>query len=287
MKKYILPLVAICFLTISAFAQEEEKKKDRPVAEPFFGGVLIDAQTTYIQPEKTLNFVIQHKFGEVGNGFEDIFGIYHSANVRLGLDYVVYKNLQVGWGLTRTDMTHDFNVKYTILEQTRKNTIPVAVGIYGNMGISQKDESSFGTEYQFTDRMSYFGQLIIGRKFHDRVSLQAGVSFSHFNQVDTSKHSYDRIGLHFNGRIKVTPLGSFIFNYDQPLRLLQLSSREDDNMSPNLTFGWEIATVTHSFQIYMGYSKEILPQYYMIHNQNEFDFNMFHIGFTINRFWNF
>ncbi len=286
MKRIILPLLLSLFV-ITAFAQEEqEKKKDRPVAEPFFGGYLIDAQTTVIQSPKTLEFIIQHKFGTFENGAEDIWGIYNSANVRLGLDYVVYKNLQIGWGLTRTDMTHDFNVKYTILEQTRKNTVPVALGFYGNMGLSQKDKEAYGAEYVFSDRMSYFGQLIVGRKFHDRFSLQGGVSFTHFNHADTSVYSFDRIGLHLNGRIKVTGTGSFVFNYDQPLKALQLTVRENDDINPNITFGWEIATATHAFQIYMGYSKKILPQYYMMRETKEFEFEQFNIGFTITRMWN-
>lgn len=287
MKRFILPLLAICLLSVATIAQEEEeKKKDRPVAESFFGGYLLDAQTTVIQDVKTIEFVIQHKFGTIENGAEDVWGLYNSANVRLGLNYVVYENLQIGWGLTRTDMTHDFNVKYTILEQTRKNTVPVALGFYGNLGLSQKDKEAYGTEYVFTDRMSYFGQLIVGRKFNDRISLQAGVSFTHFNHADTAKYSFDRIGLHLNGRIKVTSLGSFVFNYDQPLKALQLTTRENDDINPNITFGWEIATATHAFQIYMGYSKEILPQYYMMREQKEFKFDQFSIGFVITRMWN-
>ncbi len=286
MKKLILPLLIL--LVVTVFAQEEqEKKKDRPVAEPFFNGYLIDAQTTVIQDPKTLEFIIQHKFGTFENGSEDIWGIYNSANVRLGLDYVVYENLQVGWGLTRTDMTHDFNVKYTILEQTRKNTIPVAVGFYGNMGISQKPKDAFGAEYVFTDRMSYFGQLIIGRKFGDRATLQTGVSYSHFNQAKIATQDYSRIGVHLNGRVKITETGSFIFNYDQPLKALQLTRDPQVKLNPNIAIGWEIATATHAFQIYASYSQEILPQYYMAREtKEEFEFEQFNIGFTITRMWN-
>ena len=286
MKKVILLFVALSFI-ICGFAQEEEKKKDKPVRSPFNSGYLIDNQTTYVAYPKTLGMYIQHKFGTIENGTEDIWGIYKSANVRIALDYVVRENLQVGWGLTRSGMVHDFNVKYTILEQTRKNTIPVALAVYGNMGISQMGEESFGADYAFTDRMSYFGQVMVSRKFNDRITLQAAGSFSHFNQVDTASYSFDRLGVHVLGRVKVTETGSFLFSYDQPLKALALSPHADKAVMPNISFGWEIATVSHQFQLFMGYSEEILPQYFMNRAAEELEFGMFRIGFTMTRMWNF
>ncbi|MBI9068939.1 MAG: hypothetical protein JEZ09_16705 [Salinivirgaceae bacterium] len=286
MKKYLLLVVVLVF-TLAGFAQEEEKKEDKPVRTPFTSGYLLDNQTTFISYPKTFGFYIQHKFGTIENGTEDMFGIYSSANVRLALDYVVIKNLQVGYGLTKTGMTHDFNVKYTILEQTRKNTIPVAVAVYGNMGIMQGKKETFGADYDFTDRMSYFGQVIISRKFTDRISLQTGASFSHFNQVDTANMSFDRVGLHVNGRVKVTEQGSIQFNVDYPLKVLVLRSQEDKDVFPNLSLGYEIATISHQFQIFLGYSNEILPQHYMINPAEEFDFSKFRVGFVITRMHNF
>ncbi|MEK7720255.1 MAG: DUF5777 family beta-barrel protein [Bacteroidota bacterium] len=42
----------------------------------------------------TLESVIQHKFGGMGNGKKDLFGIMApGANVRIALDYVIAKNL--------------------------------------------------------------------------------------------------------------------------------------------------------------------------------------------------
>jgi hypothetical protein len=287
MKRFILPVIVLILSATYLIAQDEEPvKKDKPVSEPFFGGYLIDAQTTAIQDVKTINMAIQHKFGTIENGKSDVWGIYSSANIRLALDYVVYENLQLGYGLTKTDMVHDFNLKYTIFEQTRKNTIPVAVGVYGNMGLSGNPDEVYGVDYKFTDRMSYFGQVIVGRKFGERATMQAAASFTHFNHADTAKYDFDRIGVHLSGRVKVTATGSFIFNYDQPLKPLQLENNQDVKLNPNVSFGWEIATATHAFQIFMGYSKEILPQYYMMREGKEFEFEQFNVGFVITRMWN-
>jgi hypothetical protein len=282
MKKIFLPFITLILTSAILFAQEEAPV-DKPVVEPFGSGYLIDNQTTLVPYPKTLEFVIQHKFGTLENGREDVWGIYNSANVRLALNFVVMKNLQVGYGLTKTDMVHDFSAKWTFLEQTRKNSVPLSVAFYGNVGLSGNPEDTYGAEYKFSNRLSMFGQFIASRKFTDRLSLQVGASFSHFNQADTSKFDYDRIGLHLNGRFKVTEQGSVIFNYDQPLKALQLRAHEDVELHPNVALGYEISTVAHDFQFYLGYSKQLLPQYTMMRETKDFDFNQFNFGFVITR----
>lgn len=290
MKRILLSISTLC-LALTLFAQDSDTEKkvvDKPVRQPFESAYLIDNQTSYIPYVNTLEYVIQHKFGTFENGISDLFGIYApGANVRIGFNYVVYKNLQLGWGLTKANFTNDFNVKYTILEQTRKNTVPIALTLYGVAGINGEDKEVFGEEYTFNGRMSYFAQVIVGRKFNDWLSLQAGASFSHYNMVNREKSDFDKVGVHVNGRAKFSPQMSFIFNYDQPLNALVLSNKDGKNASANIAAGVEIATSTHAFQIYAGQFSGILPQDIMINNYSDFGMKNFAIGFTITRLWNF
>lgn len=288
MKKSIAVIVFSLF-SLSIFAQDEvvEKVVDKPVRQPFESGYLIDNQTTYIPYVNTFEYVIQHKFGTFEKGISDLFGIYApGANVRIGANYVVYKNVQLGWGLTKTNFTNDFNAKWTILEQTRNNTIPVALTLYGVAGISGQPKDYFGKDYSFMGRMSYFAQVIVGRKFTDELSLQAAASFSHFNMVNRELSDFDKVGVHLNGRYKFSSSMSAIFNYDQPLPLLVLRNKDGKNTSPNFALGIEIATTSHAFQIYAGQQNNILPQALMVSNYNDFAVKNFAIGFTITRLWN-
>ncbi|MHA7109761.1 DUF5777 family beta-barrel protein [Sunxiuqinia elliptica] len=293
MKNIILFILLGLFVSTNLFAQDEateEKEKDKPVRFAWESGVLIDQQTSHIPTVKTLKMVIQHKFGPVENGHSDLWGIYAPAgNIRLGLNYVVANNVEIGWGISKRKMYNDFNAKWTILEQTRKNQIPVFVTLYGNAAIEGSPEEDFGTEYQFSDRLSYFSQLIIGRKVTDGISLQAGLSFSHANSV-APEYDHDRVGLHFNGRAKVSPQGAIIFNFDAPLKIDKISEQRpewDNHPKPNLSFGYEVSTSTHAFQIYMGNSEGMLLQDIMMNNFNSTDFDNFAIGFTITRLWSF
>lgn len=290
MRKYIFTLSCLLVFAFgSVLAQETETKKvEKPVRAPFESGYLIDNQTTLIQPVKTLEFAIQHKFGTVENGHSDLWGLYASgANIRLGLDYVVAKNIQIGLGVTKERMTTDFNAKWTILEQTRSNTIPIALALYGNVAIDGRDKDQFHDDFKASNRFSSFAQVIVGRKF-DGISLQTGLSFSHYNLIDKGSY-HDKVGVHFNGRFKVSPQGAIIFNVDVPLDLGYLDSEADDynNPEPNLSFGYEVSTSTHAFQIYMGNSKGLIQQDIMVNNTNKIDLDNFMIGFTITRLWNF
>lgn len=307
MKKNILFIILFSLISIISFAQDVAtdstavKEKDKPVRSPFESGYLIGAQTTVIQNVKTLEAVIQHTFGTIQNGHSDLWGIYApGANIRLGLDYVIAKNFQLGIGMTKKNMMTDLNAKWTIFQQTRKNTFPVAIAVYGNVAIDGRNISAFESGnireaytgpilgFTFFDRVSYFSELIIGRKFSDRLTLQTGISLSHYNSVGTL-YDHDKIGVHFNGRMKVSPQGSIIFNYDEPLKIKEITEQNSwtNPPKPNLAFGYEISTSTHAFQIYMGTADGLLPQDNMMWNQNDFTKHQLFIGFNITRLWGF
>ena len=314
MKKNILFIVLLSFISVFSFAQEEATdstevtEKDYPVNATFESGILIDAQTVVIPEVKTLEMLIQHKFGTIDNGISDLFGIYGSANIRLEMNYVPVKNFRIGAGITKKFMTTDLNAKWSILQQTRKNTIPVSVSLYGNVAIDGRNISDFadsvstdspvGTikEFGFADRLSYFSQVIVARKFNEWLSLQAGLSFSHYNltryQAVGRGYDHDKVGVHFNGRIKVSPQGSVIFNYDMPLKIKDISEQNEwnDNFpasKPSLAVGYEVSTGTHAFQVFMSSTTSLIPQETMLWNQNEMDETGFAIGFVITRLWAF
>jgi hypothetical protein len=300
MKKYILFLIVSVFV-FNTFAQDSEEK-DQPVSSTFESGYLIDNQTIFIPDAKTLEFVIQHKFGTMDQGFSDLFGIYApGSNIRLGLNYVPVDNLQIGIGVTKKNMYTDFNAKWSILKQTKKNTVPVSVALFGSFAIDGRNASAFGSgkivESKFpslplyislSDRFSYFSQLIIGRKFTDWLSLQVAASYTHYNMVEWD-NSHRNIGVHVNGRIKVSPQGAIVFNYDHPLKINEYNQQLnwDTHSKPNLAFGFEIATFTHAFQIYVGTADGILPQDAMMYNRNDWKNKGLAIGFNITRLWMF
>lgn len=288
----MLSILLLMFIGYGSFAQEETsatKPIDKPIRAPFQSGYIIDNQTTVIPTAKTLEMVIHHKFGGMKNKFSDLFGLYApGANIRMGLNYSVTNNLQVGYGLTRLNMYSDFSAKYVIVQQTRKNTVPVTVALYGNMAIDGRNEKVFGTAYDFSNRLSYFSQLIVGRKVNDWLSLQVNTSFTHYNSVDTLI-DHDKISIGINGRAQFSPQSSILFQYDMPLKVKGISEYTSfkNPSKPNLGIGWEISTSTHAFHMYVSTANGIIPQHNAMFNQNDWTKGDIMMGFTITRLWSF
>ena len=278
---------------------EAPEVTDKPVKFSWESQYLINQQTSKISPAKTLEMVIQHRFGSVGNGKSDLWGIYApAANVRIGLDYVTCKNVQIGYGLTRTNMTSDFNAKINILQQ-KTESMPISLTLLGNIAIDGRDKSVWDTAYfnysdvekfygyKFSNRLSYFSEILIGSKLTESLSLQGGVSFSHFNTVAAGK-DHDIIGLHMGGRYKVSPQGSIIFNGDFPLHIKDISEGQTTDRSySSVSVGYEVSTGSHAFQIFAGSSNSLLPQDNMMNNLNRIKGKNFSIGFVITRLWSF
>jgi hypothetical protein len=198
-------------------------------------------------------------------------------------------------------MYTDFSAKWKIFQQNTSG-MPVSLTLFANAAIDGRNAESIGTgqtvdtkgqtlpKYiDFNDRLSYFSQAMVTRKFSDWFSLQAGTSFTHYNMVGWD-YNHDVVGLHFSGKIKFSPQGSFIFNYDKPLKIQDISEQHDwdTHARENVSIGVEFFTFTHAFQIYVGTAQGILPQDMMMYNQNDWTKTKgLSIGFTITRIWMF
>ena len=82
MKKYTTALILAAFTAFlfsgNAFAQDDE-----PVWPIFETVNLVDNATTYVPMKGSKNLEIQHRFSDIKE-IADIFGIYGSANTRIG-----------------------------------------------------------------------------------------------------------------------------------------------------------------------------------------------------------
>ena len=239
MKKIFIIIFSIIISIASVMGQdttEVKKTKSKPVASPWDSDIILDNQTTFVEPAKTLGIYIGHRFGLLNeNGISDLFGIYApGANIRIGANYTVYKGVSIGYGITLKNMYNDFSAKWNILQQKRDNKIPVAVTIYGNMAINGNSEETFGTDYTFSDRICYFSELEVSRKFADWCSLQASLNFTHYNSVDSTME-HDVLGLGFLGQFKFTSQSSFVLQYNIPLKIKSLSEQNNFDDSENET----------------------------------------------------
>ena len=253
MKRNTLLTTAACMLAFLSTGQLFAQEEAAPVMPAFETLTLVDAQTTASPYKGQFMLEIQHRFSEIKE-IKDIYGIYGSANTRIGLSFGISDKLMVGFGTTRKNMLQDLEWKYAILTQTSK--LPISLS-YGNAVLDARDQKFFGPEedYQFAYRMSYLNELIISSRIGDKVSLQVVPTFVWFNAVPEG-YSNSNASINFGGRFQVLGFSSIILEYEQPL------IDTETNVYPNLAFGVEIGTSTHSFRVFASNYD------YIVRNQN-------------------
>ena len=261
---------------LSLFAQEEEVD-NRPVRNPFESSILIDNHTVVSPVKGGLEFQIHHRFGVVSNGITDLFGIYGPSNIRMGFNYGITDKIMVGIGSTKDYKLQDLQWKYAIIRQTRSGSIPVSVSYYGNMVVDARHKDNFGPKEEFKEahRVSYFNQIIVSRRFDDRFSFLVAPGFLHFNAVQSGLNN-SNFSLSAGGRARVLGNASIIAEYHQ-----LLSKQELFDPKPNLSFGIEIGTATHGFQIFAANYSQIIQQRNLLYNMNEIGEGDFLLGFNI------
>jgi hypothetical protein len=283
MKKIFILLTFLLFIS-PLYAQEETaaQEKSKPVRFTFGTATLIDNPTIATPYKGGLELQIQHRFSLIEN-IENLFGIYGSANTRMGLNYGITDRLMIGAGTTKDYKLQDIQWKYLILQQTEDNSMPVSLSYYGNMVADLRSEDNFGPAESFKEihRLSYFTQLIVARKFSEKISVQVAPTFAYFNSVpiysDSTGYKNMNFGLHAGARANLFGSHSLMLEYDQLLTKQDL----DEQPKPNLSLGWEISTATHCFQVFVTNYSNIIGQYNLLYNQNDFTKGEYLFGFNI------
>ncbi|OIR06921.1 hypothetical protein GALL_108270 [mine drainage metagenome] len=293
----VLLLIVLCGSLSSLMAQDSTVaeapvvKKKSFVKNTFEGNYMIDNQTVMVPIKGTFEFDIQHRFGTMDHQFTDLFGLFAGATMRLGFSYTPIKDFQVGFGATNDRMQVDWNAKYALVKQTKDNKMPVSITVFANAVMDTRKKDATTLFVNTSDRFSFFSQIIFARKVTENFSVQFSPSLTHFNNLEgytdasgkvMPKLNNDHFAISFSGRYKIAPKTAIIVNYDQPL-----TQHPMNNPHPNISFGLEMRSSGHDFQVFAGNYGSVLPQNNNLFNQNDFTKGQFLIGFNVSRLWNF
>jgi len=290
---YLLMIACLCMSSASTFAQDSTASPTATslnyVKNTFYSQWLINDQTCMVPKAHSFEFVIQHTFGTINNGYSDLYGIYGTGNIRLAFCATPISNLELGFGLTKDQMLWDGNLKWAIMKQTTTGIRLVSITYFGNFAVSTLPKA--GNFVSDGDRYSYFHSLIIARKITKEFSVQVTPSISYFNNVPAYLDANNdeqpsmknlNVACAFGGKYTISQGVAIIANYNQPM-----TQNPTDNPHPNVSFGIELGTSGHTFQIYMGNYQSIIPQYNTVFNQNDFTTSRYCVGFNITRRWYF
>jgi len=289
MKKLLI--IVLCSLSTPILAQDdlmkmldnETKNQTEYVSATFKSTRLINGQTIETVGKNQLNFWISHRFGALNTGFiENFFGL-DEARIRLGLEYGISSQLTVGIGRSSQEKMYDFYAKYKLLRQS--NTMPITMTLYGSNAVSTIATGSAlesGTVMKYNDnleRMTYTGQVLIARKFSERISLQIMPTFLHFNKSETSDTPNNMVALGVGGRVKLTKRLSITGEY----YYADFNRPASSNYHNSLAVGFDIETGGHVFQLHFTNSRGMIERQFIAQTTKQWSDGGIFYGFNIAR----
>ncbi|MFL5742627.1 MAG: DUF5777 family beta-barrel protein [Flavisolibacter sp.] len=287
----LLLLSLLLFIGHSVFAQDEDLLKlagnDKPKKEYVYGAFkstrVIMSQSMEMLRPGVLDFRILHRFGLVSGGAYEFFGLDGGAAVRLGLDYGISNKISVGIGRSSNKELDGFFKYRPIQQSTGPSSSPVSLVLVVGSTMSIKTFPENQGKYEFTDRLSYFYQAIVGRKFSKNFTLQIMPIFLHRNRVDTTGDHNDIFAPGIGGRIKVSKRVSLNADYYYVIH-------KDNGLYPYVTalynpmsIGVDIETGGHVFQLHFTNSKGLNERYFLTDTEYSWTKGDIFLGFNISR----
>lgn len=248
-------LILLLLLPISIYSQDDLLKEidtasawKGSVEAAFKGLKIVNIESTKLAAKGDLYFIVAHRFGSVKDGFEGFYGL-DNAVTQLKFVYGLTDWLTIAGA--RSQDAYDFSGKY-LLKSQQKNGFPVAIVGFSSLAINNTLKESNYPKMTFEDRLIYVTQLLVSRKFNNRLSLELAPTFFHENFVidDNQENSQYAIGM--GGRYKFAKRWSVNVDYAAHLNRSSTSPFNDP-----LSIGVDLETGGHVFQMHFTNSQGI------------------------------
>ncbi len=254
-----------------------------PVQATFKATRLINLHTIEVAGKRTLDFRIAHRFGTFNSGSYNFWGLDGGASIRMGLEYSYDGRLQVGIGRTSVDKQFDGFLKYRLLRQRSNSSIPVSVTWLSGMFYTTLRGSATRVgginKYEYmSSRLSYVHQLMIARKFNERLSVQVSPTMVHYNMVEDFFDENDVYAIGTLTRYKFTKRAAITFEYAARLNEYSRTKYYD-----SMGIGLDVETGGHVFQIHLTNSLGLTENQFIPHTTDSWQNKGMRLGFNISR----
>ena len=274
---------------MSMLEEENPTPTNTKVIATFKGAKIINAHTTELVKDKTLDFRITHRFGNIGGasegGFHTLYGFDQSEDIRISFDYGLNEFIQLGIARSKRMENIDGNIKAKILHQREDNSIPVSMVWFSNFAFTpQRDiDNRYSNNLS---RFSYVHQLIVARKFSEKLSFEILPTLVHRNLVVrdeagiTDENTFFSLG--FAARVKLSQRVAIVADY-----FYNFSDYRTNH--PNLNFynplgiGVEIETGGHVFNLAFTNASGIIENNYLTTTSDDWLKGGYKFGFNISR----
>ncbi len=251
---------------------------------------VINSFSTETLSKGMLDFRVGHRFGDMfgdNGGWPTFYGLESAADVLIGFEYGVNDDLLVGISRTKgagpLKMLVNTYAKYKIAGQQDKSENPVAVSFVAMNSIStmpkSEEISAISNFPKFAHRVTWHFQMIAGKRFSERLSLQMNVGYTHRNFVDLDDVNYV-VNIGAAGKFQINRRLAAILDVNIPARFRSV----DEKYTAPIGVGIEWETGGgHAFQINLTNSGGMSEPDYLSYTRSDWLDGEFRLGFTISR----
>jgi hypothetical protein len=284
MLRFVL-LIVVC--TTNLYAQDdllnELSKQDSaqqiPVTATFKSTRVVNGHSVETMKKKHLDFRISHRFGRLNSGAYQFFGL-DQATMRMGFEYGVTDDFMIGVGRSTSQKVYDFFGKYKVLKQSSgARSVPVSITIFGGTGVATVNK-----ELEFQDKLYYSAQVLIARKFGERLSLQLSPTYLFRNKPEILGDEKLLLAVGIGGRFKLSKRVSLNGEYFYTAR------EKNTPTAPyydSMSFGVDIETGGHVFQLHFTNSLGMIEKQFIGETAGTWGKGDIHYGFNISRTFSF
>jgi hypothetical protein len=239
---------------------------------------LISGHSSENVAKGVMDVKIAHRFGTINKGGYELFGL-DNATMRMGIDYGITKYLMVGIGRSTYQKTYDAFFKIKLLRQsTGGRNMPISLSYVPTIALKTLKDQNPEQKNYFTSRLYYTHQLIIARKFSEKLSLQLMPTFVHRNLVALEKDPNDILAIGIGGRQKLTKRLSLNAEYYYLLPGSKLTGTTN-----SLSVGFDIETGGHVFQLHFTNSQGMNERTFISETTGKWEKGDILFGFNISR----
>ncbi len=237
---------------------------------------VINAHSIEMLSKGNLDFRILHRFGFISDGVKQFFGL-DVASMRMGFDYGITDNFTIGIGRSTFRKELDGFLKIRLLQQTKgAKKIPLSVVIAAGYAVHTEQDFT-GKNPTLADRSAYYVQLVAGRKFNSKFSMQLSPIFVHTNIPFNITDDREIFAMGGGARYKVSKRTAITLDYHHPF------GRLADNITDPLSVGVDIETGGHVFQLHFSNATGMNERAYITQTTGNFFKGDMRLGFNLSR----
>lgn len=226
----------------------------------------------------SMDFRILHRFGQLDQGYKNFFGL-DQASMRMGFDFGLYRNLMIGVGRSTYKKELDGYLKYApVMQSSGRRSFPMTIAVAAGITMNTSPWADPAIKNYFSSRLAYYYQVILGRKFSERFTLQLTPTMVHTNLVTLHTQPNDVFALGAGTRLKLTKRIALTCDYFHLFNGIE----QGVNYAP-LSIGVDIETGGHVFQLHFSNATGMNERAFINETATQWSKGQIRFGFNLSR----